>query len=225
MKKLLVSIDWKSKIIDLFIVVIGISIAFRLNSWKDDRQCDQTEKYYLESFIRENTNNKTALLRSLNYCDSVSHNIDTLIHLLRIKEKNDWWMKRLTLSMTAQGDYAPSTTILNNISVSSEFATIQDPDLREQIISTYNSHGATLKLQGILSEFVTNQVTPFLWKNIRYGTSKYGDYDFRKDPIFENLVNGYQLLLKQQMKGYKKNLAEITWLEEVLNARAEKVGL
>ena len=80
-------------------------------------------------------------------------------------------------------------------------------------------------MQNILSEFVTSQVTPFLWKNIRYSTSKYGSYDFRKDPIFENLVNGYQLLLRQQIKGYKKNLAEIDRLDEALKARAKKVGL
>ncbi|MAT53099.1 MAG: hypothetical protein CMN32_01365 [Saprospirales bacterium] len=225
MKKLFRNIDWRSKIVDLFIVVIGITIAFRLNSWKEDYNCSQTEKYYLESFLRENSKNRKALLNCIAFCDSVSLNVDTLARQLRTKEENDWWMKRLTLSMTAQGDYTPSTTILNNISVSSEFATIQDPDLREQIISTYNSHEATVKMQNILSEFVTSQVTPFLWKNIRYSTSKYGSYDFRKDPIFENLVNGYQLLLRQQIKGYKKNLAEIDRLDEALKARAKKVGL
>ena len=225
MKKLFRNIDWRSKIVDLFIVVIGITIAFRLNSWKEDYNCSQTEKYYLESFLRENSKNRKALLNCIAFCDSVSLNVDTLARQLRTKEENDWWMKRLTLSMTAQGDYPPSPPILNNISVSSEFATIQDPDLREQIISTYNSHEATVKMQNILSEFVTSQVTPFLWKNIRYSTSKYGSYDFRKDPIFENLVNGYQLLLRQQIKGYKKNLAEIDRLDEALKARAKKVGL
>ena len=224
MKKLLISIDWKSKLTDLFIVVIGITIAFRLNTWREDLKCNQSEKYYLESFQRENAANKAALIKSLNYCDSITRNIDTLIHLLRTREKNDWWMKRLTLSMAAQGDYNPSTTILNNITFSSEFATIRDPDLREQIISTYNSHDATLRAQNILSDFVTSQVTPFLWKNIRYGTSEYGTYDFRKDPVFENLVHGYRLLLQQQMTGYKENLAGITQLEKALNARAERVG-
>lgn len=225
MKKLFRDIDWRSKIVDLFIVVIGITIAFRLNSWKEDIQCYQTEKYYLESFLRENAANKAAVIRSINFSDSVNHNIDTLLNLLRTKEKNDWWMKRLTLSMAAQGDYTPSSTILNNITFSSEFATIQDPDLREQIIRTYNSHQAAMKAQNTLSEFVNNQVTPFLWKNIRYSTSEYGSYDFRKDPIFENLVHGYRLLLQQQMDGYNKNLDAITQLEKALQARAEKVGL
>ncbi len=216
MKKFIKSIDWKSKLLDLLIVIIGINIAFRMNSWKEDYNCSQTEKYYLESFLRENDKNRNALLNCISFCDSVSRNIDTLIYLLHTNEKNDWWMKRLTLSMTAQGDYTPSTTILNSISTAAEFSTIQDPDLREQIISTYNAHEATLKMQNILSEFVTTQVTPFLWQNIRYSTSQYGSYDFRKDPIFENLVNGYQLLLQQQIAGYRKNLVEVDKLDAAL---------
>lgn len=216
MKKFIKSIDWKSKILDLLIVIIGITIAFRMNTWKEDFNCLQTEKYYVESFLRENNKNRDALLNCISFCDSVSRNIDTLRYLLRTNEKNDWWLKRLTLSMTAQGNYTPSTTIMNSISAASEFATIRDPDLREQIISTYNAHEATLKMQNILSEFVTSQVTPFLWQNIRYSTSLYGSYNFRKDPIFENLVNGYQLLLQRQIEGYRKNLVEVVKLDAAL---------
>lgn len=210
---------------DLFIVVIGITIAFRLNTWREDIKCNQTEKYYLESFLKENAQNRARLTACMSYCDSVGRNLDTLHFLLRSGEKNDWWMKRLTLSMAAYGDYTPSATILNNISVSAEFATIQDPDLREQVISTYNAHDATLNAQRIHARFVTDQVTPFLWKNIRYSTSQYGEYDFRKDPIFENLVNGCRMLMNRQMDAYRKDLDQIDRLHEALKARAEKLGL
>ncbi len=37
-------IEWKSKIADLLIVIIGISIAFQLNNWNESKKSDEDAK-------------------------------------------------------------------------------------------------------------------------------------------------------------------------------------
>lgn len=48
--KLNLNINWKSKIIDFLIVIIGITIPFKLNTCNRSITTDLEEKNYIENF-------------------------------------------------------------------------------------------------------------------------------------------------------------------------------
>ena len=60
-------IDWQSKIIDLLIVIVGISIAFKLNTWNESIQSNIEFNNYLESFYEENSRNMSQLNSALEF--------------------------------------------------------------------------------------------------------------------------------------------------------------
>ena len=47
------TIDWKSKFLDLLIVIIGITIAFKLNTWNESIKEHSELEIYLQSFQEE----------------------------------------------------------------------------------------------------------------------------------------------------------------------------
>ena len=47
-----------SYLMELLIVVVGVSIAFQLNVWNDDRKSAEAEIHLLQNFISENNLNK-----------------------------------------------------------------------------------------------------------------------------------------------------------------------
>jgi hypothetical protein len=62
-----INIDWKSKLIDLLIVIIGITIAFQLEDINEFKKSKAQEKDYLKSFYKENQDNETHLTQTLEY--------------------------------------------------------------------------------------------------------------------------------------------------------------
>jgi len=215
--KLNLNIDWKSKIIDLLIVTVGITIAFKLNTWNESIKTDLEAKNYIESFYEENIANEANLVSALKFSESNKKDIDTLKQILLSKNYTDKRIKILTTSMMGLASYSPSIITMENITASGEFELIKDIELRKTIISTYNTYNTTLKLEGLLSDYVNVYVTPFFLENVRFSDLSYIHSDFTKNPLFENIVFGYEVLLNQQIRGYHDNLEKIILLNKKLN--------
>ncbi len=215
--KLNLNIDWKSKLIDLLIVIAGITIAFKLNTWNESIKTDLEAKDYIESFYEENIVNEENLVSALEFAESSKKNIDTLKQILLSKNYTDQRIKILTASMMGLASYSPSITTMENITASGEFELIKDTELRKKIIITYNTYSTTLKLEGLLSDYLNTYVTPFFLDNVRFSDFSSIHSDFVKEPLFENIVFGYEVLLNQQIKGYQDNLVKIKLLNENLN--------
>lgn len=214
--KLNLNFDWKSKLIDLLIVIFGISVAFQLNNWNESKKTEHEEKEYLESFYSESIDNRDNLVSALNFSKSTKVEIDTLKQILLSKNYSDERIKPLIASMMALSDFSPSTTTMENIIASGEFDLIRDLELRKKLISTYNSYKTTDKLETILNDYVNDYLTPFFMKNFRFSNFSSLDSDFFSDPLFENIIFGYDALLFQQIGGYESNIESQSSLIERL---------
>lgn len=216
-RKLNSKIDWSSKIIDFLIVIVGITIAFQLNNWNESRKSDLKERNYIESFHNENAANEASLIHALNFSVTNKSNIDTLIQIIQSKNYTDKRINTLLPSMLQISNYNLSTTTMENIKASGEFELINDINLRKEIIDIYKTHNTTLKFEGLLLDHINNYVIPFYFENIRFADSGPLDENLINTPLFENIVFGYNVLLNQQIEGYRDNLGKIKSLTEKLN--------
>ncbi len=210
------NIDWKSKIIDLLIVIVGISIAFKLNTWNESIKTDLEAKNYIESFYEENRANEANLVSALKYSESNIKKIDTLKQILLSKNYEEKRIKNLALRMLGQSSFTPSITTMENVTASGEFKFIKNIELRRKIINTYKSFQRTLKLEEILFDYSNDYLSPFLFENVRYSDFSSIDSDYFKKPFFENIVIAYSILLGQQIRGYQSTLEKIKLLDEEL---------
>ncbi|MEN2284311.1 hypothetical protein AAGF08_19360 [Algoriphagus sp. SE2] len=218
MKKLKwkLDIDWKSKLIDLLIVIIGITIAFQLNNFNESNKTNAQERDYLKSFHEENIDNELALASALEFALKTKNDIDTLKQVLLSKNYEDDRIKNLSASMMALSDFHPSLVTMESITESGEFKLISDLEYREKLIDTYNSYQTTSQLESILSDYVNEYVTPFFFRNIRFSDFSSLHDNFQESPEFENIVIGYDALLTQKLKGYEENLKKLKELNQLL---------
>ncbi|WP_223552278.1 hypothetical protein [Aestuariivivens sp. NBU2969] len=209
-------IDWKSKLIDLLIVIIGITIAFQLNNFNESNKSNAQERDYLRSFYEENRDNELALSLAYEFALKTKDDIDTLKQILLSKNYKDSRIKNLSANMMALSDFNPSLVTMENITESGEFKLISDLEYREKLIDTYNSYKTTSQLESILSDYVNEYVTPFFFRNIRFSDFTSLNNNFKENPEFENIVIGYDALLTQKLKGYEENLEKLKGLNQLL---------
>ena len=65
-------------------------------------------------------------------------------------------------------------------------------------------------------EYVNEYVTPYFFKNLRFSDPSAINQNIIKDPLFENIVLGYAILLNQEIEVYKDNLSKIQSLKTQL---------
>ncbi len=211
-------VDWKSKLIDLIIVIIGISIAFKLNNWNDSIKTEQEAKGYIENFFEENKANTKSLEAAIRFSRTNKNDIDTLKHLLLTGNYADERIKSLIASMMSLSDFAPSTSTMEDITASGKFGMIKDIELRKSIIDTYNAYQTTAKLENIISDYVNDYVTPYFFDHVRFSDFTPIHSDFTRDPIFENIVLGYDVLFSQLVSGYQRNMEKQKQLDAQLTS-------
>lgn len=212
-----VNIDWQSKIIDLLIVIVGITIAFKLNTWNESRKTDSKSQNYLENFQEENNANLANLVSALEFSELIEEDIDSLQQILLSKNYTDKRIETLSSSMMGLASFNPSTTTMENIMASGEFELIKNIELRKNIISTYNAYKTTKQLEQLLTDYVNTYLTPYFIDNVRFKDFSSIHSNYIEDPKFENMIIGYGVLLDQQIKGYQNNLEKVKQLNEKLN--------
>jgi len=215
-------IDWNSKLIDLLIVIIGITIAFQLNNLNESNKSKTQEKDYLKSFYEENIDNELSLSLALEFGLKTKNDIDSLKQILLSKNYEDGRIKNLSANMLTMSDFHPSLITMENITASGDFDIIRNFEYREKIIDTYNSYQTTSQLEGILSDYVNQYVTPFFFEYIRFSDFSSLKENFTKKPEFENIVLGYDVLLTQKLKGYEVNLEKLKKLNQLLTTANTK---
>ena len=212
------NIDWKSKFIDLLIVIIGITIAFQLNNLNDSNKSKAKEKDYLKSFYEENRDNESSLSLAIEFTLKTKDDLDSLKQILLSKNYQDNRIKNLSGSMMALSDFKPSLITMENITASGDFELIGNFEYREKLIETYNSYQTTSQFEGLLSNYVNQYVTPFLFDHVRFSDFTPLKENFTENPVFENIVIGYDALLTQKLKGYENNMEKLRSLNQLLTA-------
>ena len=211
-------IDWATKIIDLLIVIIGITIAFKLNNWNESRKTNSEVKSYIKSFYNENKANHDELVSGLKFLKSKKQRIDSLKQILSSKNYSNKRIKFLVASMTSLPSFSPATITMQSITSSGKFDQIGSMNLRKDIIRTYDAYKETNKLGSSLSDYEKQYIMPFVFKNVHLINFSSIHSDFVKNPLFENYVIGYDVLLNQLINGYERNLKSVNLLTVKLTA-------
>lgn len=210
-------IDWKSKLIDLLIVIIGITIAFQLNNLNESNKSKVKENNYIKSFFEENRDNESSLVLALEFTVNAKNDIDTLKSLLLTENYHDARIRSLSGSMMAISDFKPSLITMENITASGDFELISNFEYREKLIETYNSYETTSQFETILSDYVNQYVSPFFFENVKFRDFTSIEGNFSKKAEFENIVLGYDALIIQKLKGYELCLEKLRALNKQLS--------
>ncbi|MGB3586197.1 MAG: hypothetical protein WBA23_06635 [Tunicatimonas sp.] len=212
------AIDWKSKLIDFFIVILGISLAFQLNSWNETRKDKQRLGNYLESFVLDTQENIASLQHTLEQTRLLRERADTIKALIASKRFVDPRLGNTSPVMTSFIEYRPVATTLENIKESGDFDLIRDYTLRKKLVNTYKSLEESKSREQATEEYIRNFISPYFFNKVRYSTNYPIDTtDFSTDHRFENIAVAYSNLMTNQIIEYESVLEKLQDLEKSLS--------
>ncbi|MEM8965781.1 MAG: hypothetical protein AAGE93_05150 [Bacteroidota bacterium] len=217
-QKIKITIDWKSKLIDFLIVILGITLAFQLNNWNESRKDKQRLENYLESFRLETRENIENLQSALKQARFFKEKADTIKVLIASKRFMDSRLGTTAPLMTNFVGYQPLFTTIENIKESGDFNLIKDYALRKELVNTYESLKGTATSEQNTQEYIRDFIDPYFFNKVRYSTNYPIDpTDFITDHRFENIAIAYSNLMNQQIDDYNSVLDKLQTLEQSLD--------
>lgn len=212
-------INWFDHLIGLVVVILGISIAFYLESTQEEKMMAKQEVKYLDSFIED-------LETDLEYLDTLRNiNEFVLNSLVQLSNATVGMpyssdsLRNHVLRIGYNPKFSPQAVTYESLKFSGNIVFISDFDLRTQVVQLYEQYYAGTKIyDDVIDENLTNFYQPFFMQNIVFvGQDKIKE-DFLSKPEFRNIIFGYRHMFSNKIDFYETVRFE---LQEVIKQLKE----
>ncbi len=205
-------------LVNLVVVIVGISIAFGLNRYSENKKEEKLEQEYLKSFS-EDLKDDVAQLQHI--MDTSSYWMNNNQRLTEVVIQNDFEHDSLfffVISLYQLVEFTPSNNTFQTLMSSGNFYLIDDFELRKKITSLYNSQYEDISyLDKLHRDLQMNKLSPYLNENVKYsGRPVIQNKEFLKDNYFINLAFNNLNLHRTKFASYKETLDNMNELNELL---------
>lgn len=200
------NINWLDHIANLLVVILGISIAFYLESYKEEESNRTQERKYIESVIKD-------LETDIQFLDTLSFTnqriSDALVKLsnasLGMESVSDTVLMNLTLTIQYNPPFTPQRTTYESLKSSGKMDLIGSFELRNDVVDLYEQYyRGTNEYDYSINEHVRDFIKPFYMKNVRFNSGRSVSPDFLSKNEFRNMIFAYRYLFIAKANFYKK---------------------
>ena len=192
-------INWKDHLVNLIVVILGITIAFWLNNWAESSKAKKQERVYLESLLKDIKDDIYEIEYIKNYSESQISSINRLVSFSvgrpvpKDSIMNDIFKIQYSLSFTPQNVTYESLTSSGKLDLIREF------DMRNQMLELYNQYYGRMNLWDVsCNQHIDNFIKPVVMKNLEVTGRNQIKTDMIRSQEFKNALFAQQYLLQQR---------------------------
>lgn len=215
-------INWLDHLVNLFVVIAGISVAFYMNGWRADKEKILVENEYFRSFILD-LNQDIDDLDSLLIDDSVQlealrkllqFNIDKDVDELGLVDSMKWAINRLASLNT----FSSQNSTYESMKSSGKFEVLSDFQVKKKILDYYHtSHGTVVAVESYYVKNYDNYILPFFIEEFTGGINN--SQDLISTAKFRSIVRVHLIFLSQKMDAVRTSISNAKMLREALNSK------
>ncbi len=199
-------IDWLNHFLEFIVVVIGILLAFQLNTCRENKRETALIERHITNIIEESQFNDTRMERSLkstqetlNTINSILAEVDNAAEVPSISEK-------VYKLLNFEASYF-KITAYNSLKESGDIRFMDDFQLRDDIITLYEYYNWASGLDEALADTYSNYLYPYVMKNVDMNSGLVQDPLIFKNIEFKNAIIAYKYILQARL-GQNKTTQE-----------------
>ena len=166
---------WLDKLVDLLVVILGISIAFGIDNWAEGRKDAQTKQRYLVSLQSDLRKDSLGLQSALTQIHAYQTTLDTLFALTsRRNEEEAEVIAQMMLQLGQTGQFTPEDYTYRALQQTGDISLLDNDSLQIALSRLYDAYQNIEQQQDYLDMIQLEYVVPF-----------YFNYDSRRSFIVD----------------------------------------
>ncbi|MEL7144784.1 MAG: hypothetical protein AAFO69_00340 [Bacteroidota bacterium] len=201
-------INWADHLVAFVVVIVGIYIAFKLNSYSEgvarQRILDDHMKYVRD----ETVYNKRSLEMSIESAESVAETVEEMLELIK-NEGDAGKMDQLSYQiLNYQYVYLRKNAYLT-LTESGDIRYIKNYKLKTETIRLYEYYAWTKSIEEYTGELLSESYAPYLRQHMDMLNRQVQADEIYFDKVFVNTIVSYKYSLSFMIKKYKDCLLEM----------------
>lgn len=198
---------WQRYLLELLVVFFGVTAAFLLNSWRENRQTATLEQSYLRfiaSDLRQDRELLEALIASRGDHDRAfqgflgnpaqDRTVDVVLSVIAG-----------SLDVTR---FAGKSTTYESMKYSGHLSVIGDIELRSKIVDYYESFSHAAVLDALVADYAQQYLIPFYMEHLDMAQIEATDFSVLTGRSYANRLQGLRTLAAQTLTTYREMLDE-----------------
>lgn len=193
-------------ILEFIVVVLGISIAFMLDRWRDSNQKNELRITYTKQLIKDIEFNKSVIDSMLVINERSLLQVKETAKLLREKKEAEINIQYTIYALLSLQNVTIQTSSYESIKSSGNLELFSHAETQYALTNMFSIYAVVLDVNEIYNTYNHNYIMPFL----------HGNFDFleRMKPVskfnpnsveFKNIISGYTALMSQSMAFMKQS--------------------
>ncbi len=206
-------------LLEIAIVIIGISIAFWVNNWGEKQKENRQEIAFIETLVSDLRTDSASFHYQIENVAANIENLNSFIDLLIRKDfKNDslqWFVG----NFLNRNNWIINSNTFDILKSGGKLDVIEDFKIRNDISFFYNIRTfQTIEVLNLSQEFLYNKMDDYLTRNSDFFISNSPDNSFTQDREFQNLVGRWRDLKEEKLSIYRDTYKDINALIPKLEA-------
>lgn len=208
------NINWKDHLISLLVVILGISIAYSLEGWRESRKEKVLETAYLKALQEDLQNDfdqlDTLLKVDLSRMTMLNRLAEVTYNPAASRDSLGYYIRFLIFHQS----FEPQRAAYEAITSSGNLNLISDFELRGRLIELYSQwYRGSGQYDEAVMEFTNQFMRPFTIYNVEFLSGIDVKKDFIDKSSFKNMIFSYQAVFEARLNFQKDLLRE---LEELI---------
>ncbi len=203
-------INWKDHIINLFVVILGISVAFYLEGYRETQSAKKLSAKYMIS-LGEDLKEDRNLLDTLNKInDRLLSNLNKISNASVGAPINEDSLSIYLYSIMYNPPFTPQSTSYESMKTSGQMDLLADFEVRKKVIELYEQYyNGMNQFDDAIAEHLRDFVKPYFVENARYTGPNTLDPAILNNPQFRNMIFSYRSLFAQKSIFYENVLTQV----------------
>ena len=216
-------LNWRLHIIELLVVIIGISIAFALEGWSGNRKQQKLQANYLNSLKVDLEKDKEDLQTIIDSTNVLLGHVGEMFGFIYTNKPADVYRRHHITSSYLPTYFYPQNGTYVSLNNSGDINVVQDFELKAAMSDHYNVQYRELEqLDAVVKNLVDNMIQPYMINEIKFSFTRDGIEDVAplKETKAINMLGSYFNILSARQEAY----AEMIQKCDALITRVDKSG-
>lgn len=202
-------IDWLNHFLEFIVVVIGILLAFQLNTCRESQKEHVLVEEHVASILEETQFNKTQIKGSIENSERLLAQLDTLITLTGEKDLNLPKMHRLSLALMSLDYMYIKKNAYQSFVETGDIRFVQNTKLRDEIVSLYEYYSWVSGMDESSRTSYLNNYLPYATENFDLITYQPQTPEIYTNKLYRNYLSIYRYTIQYRLQKQQDVLAII----------------
>ncbi|MDM7992535.1 MAG: hypothetical protein QUS11_04420 [Candidatus Fermentibacter sp.] len=189
-------------LIDLAVVIIGVTAAFMLNAWRERHLDRQRERKYFAGFETDIESDLVQLREIVGQESARRDRMASCIASMKDGSQTIEAGMAIMMDVMTIVRFRPNRTTFTSLMNAGHMDSTGDFAFRARLVRLHDEFDSVAEKEEMLREFVSGFAMPFTYRHMNMIGGTFLDAGIVKTPGFINLVLGYSTLLNQNLEAY-----------------------